>query len=156
MAIDARAFRNALGNFATGVTVISVDHEGQAHGMTANSFTSVSLAPPLILVCVDNRANSLGMIEKNGKFGVNILTDKQINISRLFAHQKVEEHPAFTFRYTESGVPLLDGALVNLGCDVFQTILAGDHTIFIGEVKDMQFGEGNPLCFFKGQYRELA
>lgn len=156
MAIDFKEFRNTLGHFATGVTVISVNNEGQTHGMTANAFSSVSLDPPLILVCVDHRANSLEFIKKSGYFGVNILKDEQEGISRKFAHQKLDAEPEFSFRQPEVGAPLLNGALANLNCKVDQAIEAGDHTIFIGEVLDIHTEEGKPLCFFKGQYTELV
>ncbi|OLO25292.1 flavin reductase [Alkalihalophilus pseudofirmus] len=156
MEFDFREFRNAMGGFATGVTVISVENEGEVHGMTANAFSSVSLDPPLVLVCIDNRANSLSYIKESGFFGVNFLDAEQEGISRLFAKQKVTKDPVFKFEKSNGGAPLLKDALVNLNCKVYQTIDAGDHTIFIGEVLDLKVKDGEPLCFYKGQYRKLG
>ncbi|XID91420.1 flavin reductase family protein [Paenibacillaceae bacterium WGS1546] len=153
--MDPREFRNAMGTFATGVTVISVYHDGKAHGMTANAFSSVSLEPPLVLVCIDHRANSLGYIREAGHFGVNVLSSEQEDVSRLFAHQKLDKTPEIRFSETE-GAPLLEGALVQCNCKVVQTVEAGDHTIFIGEVGEIRRTEGEPLCFYQGKYRALA
>lgn len=156
MNFDSREFRNAMGNFATGVTVVSVREGKEAHGMTANAVSSVSLTPPLVLICVDHRANSLQLIRQEGYFGINILTNKQKDISRKFANQKLDGEPEVSFSFPEVGAPLLNNALVNLNCKVVNAVEAGDHTVFFGEVMDLKVSEGEPLCFFKGQYRELA
>jgi len=156
MSFDGKEFRNAMGHFASGVTVVSINNDGEIHGMTANAFSSVSLNPPLVLVCVDHRANSLEYIKKAGYFGVNMLKKEQVDISRKFAKQRLEQEPEFSFRMTKEGTPLLEGSLTSLNCKVYQTVEAGDHTIFIGEVLDLQLEEGDPLCFFKGQYTELV
>ncbi len=124
--------------------------------MTANAFSSVSLTPPLVLVCIDHRAKSLNLIRDEGYFGVNILNQEQVDISKMFANQPLERQPNFSFEMPEVGAPLLNGALVNLNCKVVQEVEAGDHTIFIGEVIDLIIGQGDPLCFFSGQYRKLA
>lgn len=155
MHFDSRQFRNTVGNFATGVTVVTVETNGETHGMTANSFTSVSLDPPLVLICVDHRANSLQYIKQTGYFGVNILGKEHENISRLFANQKLEEEPVVSFRKSKAGTPLLEGALATMDCKVWQTVEAGDHTIFIGEVLEIDSREGEPLLFFRGKYTEL-
>lgn len=155
MSFDSREFRNAMGSFSTGVTVISVNTEDGVHAMTANSITSVSLDPPILLICIDHKANSLDLIKKVGTFGVNILKEEQIDISRIFAKQKVEEEPEFAFETIDNGAPLLKDSLVNLDCKVVQEVEAGDHTVFFGEVLNLNNNEGNPLCFFRGQYRYL-
>lgn len=156
MSFNSRDFRNAMGAFATGVTVISVADDEDVHGMTANSITSVSLNPPIVLACVDQKAKCLNLIENAGYFGVNILKDYQVEISKLFANQKIEQTPTFTFRQSEIGAPLLNDALVSLNCKVIQSVVSGDHTVFFGEVVELNVDEGTPLCFFKGQYRALA
>lgn len=156
MSFDAREFRNAIGCFSTGVTVITVKGEGDTHAMTANAISSVSLDPPIILACIDHRAKCLNLIKDTGYFGVNILKDSQIDISRYFANQKCEQDPQFSFLLTENGAPLLRDALVNINCKVIQSIEVGDHTVFFGEVLDLKTDDGTPLCFYKGQYRELA
>lgn len=145
-----------MGSFVTGVTVVSATDGGDVHGMTANSVTSVSLEPPIILVCVDHRAKCLNLIEQSGYFGINILRDDQVDVSRLFANQRIENTPEFTFRNSEVGAPLLNDALVNLNCKVVQSVVSGDHTVFFGEVIELHTNEGTPLCFYKGKYRELA
>ncbi|PWA12538.1 flavin reductase [Pueribacillus theae] len=156
MNFDSREFRNAMGRFSTGVTVITVKGEEDVHAMTANAFSSVSLEPPIILICIDHRAKCLDLITKTGYFGVNFLKAEQINISKLFANQKVNEKPEFSFEITEEGVPLLDDALANLKCKVVKELEMGDHTVFFGEVLGLKNNEGSPLCFFQGKYRQLA
>ena len=156
MNFDSREFRNTMGRFSTGVTVITVKEGGEIHGMTANSFSSVSLEPPIISICIDHRAKCLDLISKAGYFGVNFLKTEQINISKLFANQKVEVKPEVSFKVTEEGVPLLDDALTNLNCKVVNEVEVGDHTVFFGEVLGLKNNEGSPLCFFQGKYRQLA
>lgn len=155
---DFRQFRNAMGTFATGVTVVTVkDSNSETHGMTANSFSSVSLEPPIVSICVDQRAHTLSMIQKNRRFGINILSETQEDISRLFAGQKTNSTDVdCTFHYSTRDIPLIEGALVALECEVYKEEVVGDHTVFFGLVKGITFGnEEKPLCFYKGQYTEL-
>lgn len=156
MAIDPKVFRQTLGKFATGVTVIAVAEGDEVHAMTANAFTSVSLDPPLILVCIDHRARTLPMIRNAGKFAVNVLTAEQENLSRLFARQAVDEEPSFTFDTMDDSAPLLNGALAGMDCTVVQDIEAGDHAVLIAHVDRIVTGEGEPLCFYQGRYAKLA
>lgn len=150
-----------MGSFPTGITVITAEREpGQVHGMTANSFTSVSLDPLLILVCVDHNARLLTYLKAQRRFGVNILKDSQQSISQHFA--KPQEDPVeerqlgIRFRWTPSGIPLLEDALAHLGCNLVAEHIAGDHTIFVGEVESLELHEGDPLVFHRGQYRALT
>jgi flavin reductase (DIM6/NTAB) family NADH-FMN oxidoreductase RutF len=154
--IDGKQFRQALGTFATGVTVIAVQDDQTVHGMTANAVSSVSLDPPLILVCVDHRARTLQLIRSVGVFSVNILSEEQENISRHFAKQSVDQIPEFTFTQQETASPILQNALTAMDCIVVQEVEAGDHTIFIARVQNIIMNEGEPLCFFKGKYMNLA
>jgi len=154
-------FRIACSQFATGVSVLTVEREpGRVHGMTANSLTSVSLSPLLLLICVDHRAQFLPMVHEKKRFGVNILKDDQQPISIYFAQR--EEKPAIEaqlgirYRWTESGIPLLDDALVHVACNVVASYVAGDHTIFLGEVETTEVLDGEPLLYFRGGYRRLA
>jgi flavin reductase len=154
-------FRIACGQFATGVTVLTVERSpGKAHGMTANSLTSVSLDPLLILICVDQRAQFLPMVKEKRRFGVNILKDEQQPISRYFA--QAEEKPAIEaqlgirYRWSETGIPLLEDALVHITCGVVASYIAGDHTIFIAEVETTEIFDGEPLLYFRGAYRRLS
>ena len=154
-------FRLALGQFATGVTVVTAERApGQVHGMTANSFTSVSLDPLLILICVSQNAQLLPMVKKQKRFGVNILKDNQRAISEYFARTEesaeIEKRLGIRYRWTETGIPLLEDALVHLGCKVVASHVAGDHTIFIAEVESVEVYEGEPLLYLRGDYRHVA
>ncbi|WP_158738117.1 flavin reductase family protein [Alteribacillus sp. YIM 98480] len=156
MQVNARTFRNALGCFSTGVTVITVHGGDEPHAMTANAVSSVSLEPPILLICVDHRAKCLEKIQKAGYFGVNVLKNEQLDVSKYFANQKVEGVPSFSFETEQRKAPFLADALVNLECHVVREVEVGDHTVFFGEVHDIKTDEGDPLCFYKGKYRQLA
>jgi len=154
-------FRLACGQFATGVTVLTVERAPrQVHGMTANSVTSVSLDPLLLLICVDQRAHFLPMVKDKKRFGVNILKEDQQAISKYFAQTEekpeVEAQLGIRYRWTESGIPLLEDALVHVACNVIASYIAGDHTIFLGEVESAEVFDGEPLLYFRGAYRRIA
>jgi flavin reductase len=156
----AAEFRKAMGLFATGVTVITVDQEGEVHGMTANAFTSVSLDPQLVLVCVDHRARTHAHLHTKKRFGINVLSESQRKISEYYAratekHQRAEEAGA-QFERTPHGTPVLHGGLAYLECRLESAHIAGDHTIFIAEVEDVVVREGKPLLFFQGKYRKMG
>lgn len=158
--LSPQLFRRVVGQFATGITVITAEREpGLVHGMTANSFTSVSLDPPMILICVDHNARLLSFLEVQGRFGVNILRDSQQVVSEHFAKSQQDdeatERVGIRFRWTESGIPLLGDALACLACNVVAKHPAGDHTLFLAEVESMEAGEGNPLLYHRGKYRRL-
>src|SRR5256885_11080944 len=160
MTLTASDFRKAMGCFATGVTIITVDQDGEVHGMTANAVTSVSLEPELVLVCVDHRARTHGHLHERKRFGVNVLRSDQQVISEYYAravetHQRAEEAGA-RFDRTPKGTPVLYGALAYLECRLRSAEMAGDHTIFIAEVEDVVVREGEPLLFFRGQYRQIG
>lgn len=148
--MDDRTFRNAMGRFATGVTVITTQTKDDIHGMTANAFMSVSLTPKLITISVDNRANMLDKIKESKQFAVNILSDKQQDISMHFAGQTKEERE-IEFGFIE-GIPVIQEALVSVVCDLDTSYVVGDHTLFIGRVIDIKTTEGDPLTFYCGRY----
>ncbi|HIV74385.1 MAG TPA: flavin reductase family protein [Candidatus Pseudogracilibacillus intestinigallinarum] len=148
--MDDREFRNAMGKFATGVTVITTEVDGEPHGMTANAFMSVSLHPKLIMISIDNRANMLDKIKEANKFAVNILADHQKDLSMHFAGQTKDERE-IDFQYIEN-IPVLDGTLASIACDVDNSYVVGDHTLFVGKVLDIKQTDGNPLTFFTGKY----
>jgi flavin reductase (DIM6/NTAB) family NADH-FMN oxidoreductase RutF len=154
----SKEFRNAVGAFATGVTVVTTRGEEHAYGMTANAFSSVSLDPPLVLVCVIAQSEGSRHIERNGCFAVNILHVEQEPISRYFASRdRPRGRDAFSevgHRPGASGSPVLDGAVGFLDCRLHSTHDAGDHQIFIGEVLELGFDpEGSPLVFHGGSYK---
>ena len=159
MAMDAARFRQIIGHFATGVTVITTAHEGWLHGMTANAITSVSLDPLLLLICVDKTAHAHEQVSKSGKFAVNILTEEQEELSRLFAATAGPEQGSLrgaTYHFGPNGSPVLDQSLAYLECEVVDRFEGGDHTIFIGAVLDGDLlHEAAPLVFYRGGYRRL-
>jgi flavin reductase len=160
-ALTTREFRNALGQFATGVTVVTVEREpGSVFGMTANAFTSVSLKPMLILVCVEERAKILPLLHKKKRFGISVLKQDQRAISEYFAQpeqdSEAEHRLALRYRWTAENVPVLEDTVAQLSCSVVATHLAGDHTIVVGEVEGAEIQGGEPLLFFRGEYRHMA
>jgi flavin reductase len=172
MSLNPTDFRKAMGCFATGVTIITIDLDAEAHGavhgelhsgvhgMTANAFSSVSLDPPLVLVCVDKRAITHTHLHAKKRFGINVLCENQRAISEYYArpertHERAEEAGA-RFDRTSHGTPVLNGSLAYLECRLHSAEVAGDHTIFIAEVEDVVVREGDPLLFFRGKYRKVG
>lgn len=160
MPVSKEAFRKMLGLFATGVTVVTVSNgEGKVHGMTANAFTSVSLVPPLILVCVDHRSRTLPLLLDQNSFGVNVLRDDQEAVASHYANpDRADEDVnklSIEFWHTEESIPLLKPCLAQIACRKTATHEAGDHTIFIGEVTQTFLEEGKPLLFYAGKYGRL-
>ncbi len=152
-AIDSRAFRDTMGRFATGITVVTTVVENAVHGMTANAFLSVSLEPPLILVSVDRRARMHGFLERSGRYGVSILSAQQQAYSQHFAGRPVEGLE-LKFVWVHD-MPLLAETLGHMVATVVEAHPAGDHTLFIGRVEYLRAFDGEPLIFFRGQYRHL-
>lgn len=158
MPIDQSEFRRVMGHFASGVTVVtSLDGSGQPVGFTANAVSSVSLDPPLVLVCIDKRSESLSSFEGAGRFAINILAESQESLSRRFAKSGGDKYVGVGYRAGTTGVPLLDGTIAHVECRVAHAFPAGDHTIFVGEVVGLGVdGELDPLLYFRGGYRSLA
>src|SRR6201984_3761464 len=161
MALNPTEFRKAMGAFATGVTIIAVDLDGEVHGMTANAFTSVSLDPMLVLVCVDHSTRTHAHLHTKKRFGINVLGEDQRAISDYYArpersHEHAEAEAGARFDRTKHGTPMLHGALAYLECRLQSSEEAGGHTIFIDEVEEVFFGGGAPLHFFGGKYRLLG
>ncbi|MEH7107076.1 flavin reductase family protein [Bacillus sp. JJ1764] len=151
--MDNRQFRNAMGKFATGVTVITTQVDGEPFGMTANAFMSVSLDPKLVVISVGHNAKMLQRIQQSNRFAVNILSADQQEFSALFAGQKnIDGMIEFT---TLAGLPILKDTIATIACNVVNVHEAGDHTLFIGEVTDIRLDEGEPLLFFQGHYHAL-
>lgn len=152
-------FRRALGQFATGVTVVTVEcAPGRVHGMTANSFTAVSLVPPLVSVCVDETAHLLPLLQQKRRFGVNVLRESQQELSEFFARPQPDQElvrPQFRFCWTPDGIPLLDDVLCQISCRLDAAHVAGDHTIVVAEVLSAALASGEPLIFFRGDYTGL-
>lgn len=161
MTLTPADFRKAMGAFATGVTIITVDLDGEVHGMTANAFTSVSIDPLLVLVCVDHSTRTHAHLHAKKRFGINVLSAGQRAISEYYArpertHEHAEAEAGARFERTPHGTPMLHGALAYLECRLHSSEEAGDHTIFIAEVEDVILREGDPLLFFRGKYRSVG
>ena len=161
MSLNSAEFRKAMGCFATGVTIITVDLEGEVHGMTANAFASVSLDPMLVLVCVDHSTRTHAHLHAKKRFGVNVLSEQQRAISEYYArpertHESAEAEAGARFDRTAQGTPILNGSLAYLECRLHSAELAGDHTIFIAEVESVVVRDGDPLLFFRGRYRKVG
>jgi flavin reductase (DIM6/NTAB) family NADH-FMN oxidoreductase RutF len=160
MNLTASEFRKAMGRFATGVTIVTVNLDGEVHGMTANAFASVSLDPMLVLVCVDHTTRTHAHLHAKKRFGINVLCEDQRAISEYYArperdHEHAEEEAGARFEHTRHGTPMLQGSLAYLECRLHSAQDAGDHTIFIAEVEDVIVREGEPLLFFRGKYRKV-
>ena len=151
--MEDRTFRNAMGRFATGVTVVTIREGEETHGMTANAFMSVSLDPKLVLVSIDNRASMLERMNHTESFGISFLSEEQKHLSMHFAKQKIHEGE-IAFDVIDD-VPVLSNSLAALICRVYQKIPAGDHTLILGEVDEILFSDGKPLTFFEGRYGAL-
>jgi flavin reductase (DIM6/NTAB) family NADH-FMN oxidoreductase RutF len=156
MVIAPADFRRVLGHFASGVTIVTTcDADKRATGLTASAFTSVSLEPPLILVCIDHKSQSHGPLMDAGCFAVNILSVDQEALSRKFATTRLDKFEGVAYRLSPLGVPIIAEALASLECATVSTHVAGDHTILVGRVEAASSGDGHPLLYFRGQYHRL-
>ncbi|MFM7736746.1 MAG: flavin reductase family protein [Alphaproteobacteria bacterium] len=158
MAFDQSEFRRVMGHFATGVTVVTtLDADGRPAGLTANAVSSVSLDPPLVLVCIDKKAETAACFTASGVFTVNILSDAQEGLSRRFAKSSPDKFTGVGFTTGTNGAPVLDGAIARIECRIRQSVDAGDHLVHIGQVEAIGVeGELDPLLYFRGGYRNLS
>jgi len=151
--MDSRVFRNAMGNFATGITIVTTESNGEVHGMTVNAFMSVSLDPMLVVVSIDNKASMYEILQKTKKYAVSFLKEDQTDYSMIYADQIAGKDKVEYDRL--DGQPVLKDALTTIACDVQDMVIAGDHMLFIGKVTDIALHEGDPLLYFGGNYRTL-
>jgi flavin reductase (DIM6/NTAB) family NADH-FMN oxidoreductase RutF len=157
MAIDKELFRQVLSHFAAGVTVVTtVDHDRLPHGLTATAFSSVSLEPPLVLVCVDKKAETYAQFEPAGIFAVNFLSLEQREISQRFAKHGGDKFSGLGWRPGVLGAPLLDGTIGHVECRIRHWYDAGDHTIMVGEIESADALDGAPLLHFRHAYRRVS
>jgi flavin reductase (DIM6/NTAB) family NADH-FMN oxidoreductase RutF len=158
--VDKDDFRTAMSKFATGVTVVtSLDDDGEPHSMTANSFTSVCLEPATVLVCVAHGTHTHGYVEKQGRFGINILRGAQQEVGAYFSKRPENRTGDVDYRYAEAkdGVPVLEDSMVFLSCKVVGSHVYGDHTVFFGEVGEVrQESDGAPLMFYESRWYDPA
>lgn len=151
--MDQTQFRQVLGTFVSGVTVVLTEVDGEIHGLTVNSFSSLSLDPPLILVCIAKLANTHPKLVVSQQFSVCILADDQREISSLFSKPQNDISGILLTRTPQSSVPSIEGSLAALWCEKTMQYDGGDHTVFIGRVVDMVVNHAKkPLVFYRGQY----
>jgi flavin reductase (DIM6/NTAB) family NADH-FMN oxidoreductase RutF len=154
--ISKDEFRRALSRFASGVTVITTkDASGHLHGITVSAFCSVSLEPPLILICIDKHTGSHHAFEENEFFAVNILREDQQHYSDHFASHLSDKFDGIEFYKNANGIPVLKSVLVNLECRRVNAHDNGDHTIFVGQIERATVNDGEPLVYWHGNYRKL-
>jgi flavin reductase (DIM6/NTAB) family NADH-FMN oxidoreductase RutF len=166
MPIDDARFKEALSHFASGVTVVTTEHDGTPYGMTVASFASLSLHPPLVLVCIEKAVKTHDAIRNAGLFGVSVLAKAQADVSGRFASKSDDKFAGIAIRRGEQGMPLIEGAICTLECRVQEQYPGGDHTIFVGEVLDSttlptqsgepQTGASAPLVYYRSAYREIT
>ena len=151
--LNERLFREAMGSFTTGVTVITtLGDQSDIHGMTANALMSVSLDPQLLLISIDQHSQTLDRIQQSGKFSISILCKHQEHLSRLFSGHCRQDPIDFAWF---DGMPVIKEAVAWLNCRVYDTFTVGDHTLFVGEVLNVRLEDTEPLVYFKSQYYSL-
>ncbi|MGH7264983.1 MAG: flavin reductase family protein [Candidatus Rokuibacteriota bacterium] len=156
MAVTMTEFRSALRHFPAGVTVVTTrDADGRPAGLTASAFTSVSLDPPLVLVCVDHAATAYPDLQAHGWFAVNVLGKSQEHLARRFALSGGDKFDGVAHRSGPAGLPLLEDVVATLECRIVHRYAGGDHTIFVGQVEDITVHGGSPLVYFQGGYHHL-
>ncbi len=157
MSFDSRALRNAFGRFATGICVVTASSaESGPMGMTINSFSSVSLEPPLVMWSLQNNSECFGLFTAAKQFAINILADDQIEQSKLYSRKNEHALRPDDYRIGRNGAPVLRGALATFECDLWRSYEGGDHVLLVGLVKDLHNrSTGEPLLFYSGGYREL-
>lgn len=155
---DSGKYRQALGRFATGVTIVTgLTADGQPVGVTVNAFSSVSLDPPLILISLDNETGCLEAFTEGERFAVNILEESQQELSDSFAGPQEHKFKTQSYDTWDSGCPILPNCLVNLECTRINVIEGGDHMIVLGRVDRIEQAEdGQPLLFYKSAYGRLG
>jgi flavin reductase (DIM6/NTAB) family NADH-FMN oxidoreductase RutF len=155
--LDRESFRRACAQFATGITVVtSMGIDGQPHGLTANSFTSVSLEPPMCLFCIDRRASVHEHFDASAAIAIHVLAEDQVELCVAFSQRPTNRFEGLKWQPGENGAPVLEGALAVFLGEVRQKVDAGTHTIFIAEVKRAACRSGAPLLYFNSAYRKLA
>jgi flavin reductase (DIM6/NTAB) family NADH-FMN oxidoreductase RutF len=152
---DQDVFRDVIGHFASGVTIITARHENVDYGLTVSAVTSLSLEPPMMLVCVNKSSRTLPAIRQSGTFGVNILGESQGELAQLFASASDAKFEGVEVVYTELGNPLLKEALAHLECQVIQEITGGTHSVFLSVVQRAERFDGAPLAYFRGRFGRL-
>jgi len=150
---DSAKYRQVLGHFPTGVTVITAVTDGQPAGLAVGSFASLSLEPPQVLFCASSTSSTWPKIRQAGRFCVNILAEDQEDVCRVFASKAPDKFAEIGWKHTGSGSPLIEGVLAYIDCEIETVVTSGDHDVVIGAVRELEvLHEGGPLLFFRGGY----
>ena len=155
MAVDEALFRQTLGHFATGVTVVTTESGGERFGMTVSAFASLSLRPQLVVVLIEKGVRTHDAIAEAGTFAVNVLSAAQEAVSRRFASRMPDRFEGVTVARGELGMPVLEESLAVIECRLTESFPGGDHTIFVGEVMSVRTHEGEPLIYYRSGYRGI-
>ena len=156
MPVEKAEFRQALGHFAAAVTVVTlVREDGTPAGITVTAFSSLSLEPPLVLVCIDKRARLHDAFQRGAAFAVNILAEDQEGVSRRFASSEPDQFREVGYAPSPAGAPFIQDAICSAECKVVDLLPGGDHTIVVAEVENTRIREGKPLLYFRGGYASL-
>lgn len=156
MSLDPDAFRAVMGRFASGVTIVTaVDDEGTDHGMTVSAFASLSLEPPLVVICIDHTASMHDLLLTAPYFAVNVLTAGQEPLARRFAETGAQRFTGIGYTRGERDLPVLNDALAHVECRRVAHYDGGDHTIIVGETENAVVREGRPLLYYRGGFAQL-
>jgi flavin reductase (DIM6/NTAB) family NADH-FMN oxidoreductase RutF len=154
--VTSAEFRRACGRFSTGIAIASVlDAQGTPHGLTVSSFTSASLEPPLVLICLGHRVSVIDAFRASAHFGINVLAEGQRDLAERFSRKGQDRFDGLNWRRGKTGVPILAGVLAAIECAVRQRFTAGDHDVFVGEMVGARVAGGAPLVHFASHYRRL-
>lgn len=153
--LSADEFRDVIGHFASGVTVITVEHDDKRYGSTASAVSSLSLEPPMVLICMSRESSTGQAIAAAGRFAINILTDEQDELAQQFAKKSPDKFHGVSAKAGPRGQPLLTDALATMECEVAEDVSGGTHTVFLGEVQSATSNEGSPLAYFRGEFGRL-
>lgn len=151
--MDDQTFRDAMGKFATGITIVTTNYENEIIGMTVNAFMSISLNPKLIAISIDESASMYDKLQETKQFGISILNEDQADLSMIFARQQ-EKNQEIPFVNLDHN-PVINGSLASISCYVKNMVKAGDHMILIAEVTDLEMSDGHPLLYYDSDYRKL-
>ena len=155
MPVDVNSYKDALSRFASGVTVVTVEEDGEVHGITVSAFISVSLTPPLILVSIEKRAKSHDVLARVGRFAVSVLGAGQEAVSNYYAGWR-QPGQVVELARPDMGTPVVADALAWIDCSLHEAVDAGDHTLYLGHVEGLTTRDGEPLIYFRSRYRALS
>ncbi len=153
--VEKEHFRNVIGHFASGVSIITVNHKGIDYGITASAVSSLSLEPPMLLICVNQSTGTCHAISGEKSFAVNILTKSQKELGLQFARANTDKFSGVDFKYGELGNPILENTLAQLECRVVEEVTGGTHSVFLAEVVKANTTVGDPLVYYRGKFGQF-